>query len=108
MAATKYALSFDPEKRPLGCNGKYGGSGISAHRRKGTKPCKKCRDSYNHYRRDMRRGGRGTPFKVAPCGTYPAAQRHKHRGEPLDFACKLARAEYAREWRAAQREAKAA
>lgn len=83
----------DPDARPLGCNGKYGESGLQQHKRAGTEPCDACRESYRHNRRELR-SGRIKPRTPAPCGTYPAAARHAHKGEPLDFACRIARAQY--------------
>lgn len=94
----------DPFARPLGCNGKYGVSGVQRHRKAGTDPCEACRESNAHYRRERRRGGI-KPRKPQPCGTYAAAQRHKWHGEPLDFACRVAEANYRAELRSRQRNA---
>lgn len=89
-------LKHDPFKRPLGCNGKYGNSGLVKHRRQGTTPCAKCRKSSNHYRRELKRG-EPAPRKLRPCGTYAAAHRHLQNGEKLDFKCKLAYSKYRQE-----------
>jgi len=88
----------DPFARPLGCNGKYGVSGVQRHTKAGTEPCKKCRESYAHYRREARRGGI-KPRTPKPCGTYAAAQRHKAKKEPLCFKCKVAETNYRTELR---------
>jgi hypothetical protein len=88
--------------RPLGCNGKYGHSGALRHTRKGQKPCRKCKASRNHYNREYKRKGLlASPRKweLQPCGTPAAAQRHRKRGEPIDFACKVAAAKYKRDRR---------
>lgn len=91
-------IDHNPETRPIGCNGKYGGSGMQYHRAHGTTICQDCRDSHNHYQRERRRGGlpRRRP---APCGTNAAVDRHRRRKEPLDFACKLAEAKHQAEYR---------
>jgi hypothetical protein len=86
--------SHDPEKRPLGCNGRYGNTGAARHYRKGTKACKKCLRSTAHYQRERRRGQLLGGRKLQPCGTNAAAMRHKRAGEELCYPCKLARAEY--------------
>ncbi|QWY79689.1 hypothetical protein PP637_gp60 [Arthrobacter phage Persistence] len=85
--------THDPTARPLGCNGKYGDSGRQQHKKAGTDYCTACRESSAHYRREIQRGG----IKVRtpqPCGTYAAAARHAYNKEPLDFACRIARANY--------------
>lgn len=107
MAATKASLRFNPDARPLGCNGKYGASGVRKHRYHGETPCERCLKSFNHYRRDKRRGGRGTPLKLQPCGTPAARARHVRNGEPIDFACRLAHANMNREYRKRKREREA-
>lgn len=90
-------------KRPLGCNGKYGGSGYNRHLREKTEPCRRCRNSLNHWRRDKSRGGIA-PRKHKPCGTNAAARRHRTKGEPLDLACRVAEAAYTAELRKLARE----
>ena len=94
----RWHLSHDPEQRPLGCNGKYGGSGMVAHRKKGEKGCMKCKASSRHYQREYRRGGI-RPRQLKGCGTRAAAERHRAKDEELDFACRLAEAEYHQELR---------
>lgn len=89
----RWRLDHDPFARPLGCNGKYGVSGVQRHAADGTETCKFCRETYNHYKREQRRGGI-KPRTPKPCGTYAAVDRHQRRGEPLDFACRVARARY--------------
>lgn len=93
MSGPSWHLSHDPFDRPLGCNGKYGASGLQVHRRKGEKPCDACNASNNHARRELRRG-QPLPRPHHPCGTRPAAARHRANGEPLDLACKLAEGKY--------------
>lgn len=87
--------AHNPHARPLGCNGKYGSSGYKAHKRKNTRVCGRCRVSAAHYMRERRRGGL-LPHKPLPkhCGTMPGVAGHRQAGEPLDFACKLAEANY--------------
>lgn len=94
--AGHWNLTHNPMARPLGCNGKYGRSGAAAHTRRGTAICQKCRDSRSHYRRELARG-QPNPRVLKPCGTKAAACRHRAKGEPLDFACRLAEAEEALE-----------
>jgi hypothetical protein len=86
-----WKLDHDPETRPLGCNGRYGNSGGTAHRKRGETACDQCKASAAHYRRERTRGGI-KPRKLKPCGTWAAAARHRHHNEPLDFACYLAEA----------------
>lgn len=81
----------DPLSRPLGCNGKYGGSGGMKHHREGTEICDDCRESAAHYMREKRRGGI-KPRRVKPCGTPAAAQRHRGKGEATCFKCRVAEA----------------
>jgi hypothetical protein len=83
----------DPFARPVGCNGKYGKSGGEAHRRKGQPACRKCKYSAAHWAREKRRGGL-KPTPLQPCGTPAAAHRHRRLGEPVDFACHVAEANY--------------
>jgi hypothetical protein len=94
----------DPEKRPIGCNGKYGASGLLKHKREGTDICDACRESEKHYRRELRRG---QPLKhpLKPCGTRAAAERHRKRRERLDLACRVAEAKYHADLRAKHIEA---
>ena len=91
-------LTHDPEARPVGCNGAYGVSGAHRHRREGTETCAKCLASEAHYQREYRRG-QPKPKALKPCGTWAAAQRHRKKREPLDFACRLAESEYKQERR---------
>lgn len=93
-----WRMDHNPFARPIGCNGKYGVSGVQRHRKAGTEQCKRCRESAAHYRREMRRGGI-TPRKPQPCGTPAAAHRHRANGEPVDFACHVAEANYRAELR---------
>jgi hypothetical protein len=47
---------------------------------------------------------KGTPRQpLAPCGTRSAAIRHRQRGELMDDACRLADAEYQRQFQAQKR-----
>lgn len=87
-----WLYSHKPDRKPKGCNGKYGQSGYKAHKRKGTKVCRKCSSSKAHYQRELRRGEK-FPRKLEPCGTKAAAVRHRAKGElPLDLACRVAEA----------------
>ena len=88
-----WMLDHNPLERPHGCNGKYGTSGSKRHRRQGETPCDDCKASEAHYARELRRG-QGLHRPLAPCGTNAAHKRHTLRGEPIDFACRLARANY--------------
>jgi hypothetical protein len=88
----------NPAARPLACNGRYGKSGAERHRREGTTPCRRCKASAAHWAREKRRGGL-RPRKLAPCGTPAAANRHRRLGEPVDFACLVAEANYRTELR---------
>lgn len=97
--------SHDPDARPLGCNGAYGTSGAKAHRRKGQATCDQCRASEAHYARELRRG-QGLPRPLHPCGTPAAYKRHKERGEPIDFACRVGRSRYTASNRARRAAAK--
>lgn len=99
-----WKLSHNPEKRPLGCNGKYGQSGGRTHRRRGEKVCAKCRKSGAHYQRERRRGAGAVPKPLRPCGTPAAANRHKRRGEEIDFACRVALAKEQQDRRDRRRE----
>lgn len=96
MATTpkpSWNFDHDPSEVPLGCNGKPRESGLNAHKRKGEPVCDKCKYASNHTRRERKRGQR-FPRRVDPCGTRNAAQRHRARGEKMDFPCKVAEAEY--------------
>lgn len=88
---TTWDLTHNPDRRPLGCNGKYGRSGAALHERAGEPVCKRCRNSINHYKRERRRG-QLSPRKLQPCGTKAAAVRHRKKGEPLCFPCRIAEA----------------
>lgn len=85
-------LSHDPEARPLGCNGRYGKSGINKHYHHKTDPCEACRESARHYERELRRGQK-YPRRLQPCGTRAAALRHRYAGEDVCFPCQVAEAE---------------
>lgn len=99
MRTKPWAKGHNPSVRPLGCNGKPGYSGRNLHIRRGEPVCGKCKAAVNHADRERRRGQTyGRPPE--PCGTRPAAERHRVRGEPLDFACKLAEAKYHADLRA--------
>jgi len=89
----EWDFSHLPGRRSHGCNGKYGASGYNRHLREKTKPCQRCRDSLNHWRREKKRGGL-VPRKLQPCGTNAAARRHRDNAEPLDLACRVAEAAY--------------
>lgn len=93
MAHKNWDFSHDPHERPLGCNGKYGTSGIVAHSRKGEPTCEACRASRNHYMRELRRNN-PSPRKLHPCGTPAAYHRHERKRERKDFACRLAHSKY--------------
>lgn len=107
MAAPKnphrrWDLSHNPMERPLGCNGKYGGSGMLKHQRKGEKVCRRCLNSKRHYNREYSRKGivfSPRVYERQPCGTAAAAARHRKAGEPRDYACKVAEAQYKRDYR---------
>ena len=90
-AFQRWDMSHSPNVRPLGCNDKYGSSGRETHKYRSEPVCQKCRDSFNHYRRELKRG-QPMPRKLQPCGTRPAAQRHRAKGEELCFPCKVAEA----------------
>lgn len=84
----RWHLDHDPDARPLGCNGKYGQSGLQRHYRRGEKVCDDCRVSNNHYAREKHRG-QLLPRRLKPCGTAAAARRHRKRGEPVCYACRV-------------------
>lgn len=65
----------------FGCNGRWGRSGNSRHRRRGEAVCWKCSASDAQFRR-MKRN-----FTPKPCGTSAAVTRHRKRKEPLDSLC---------------------
>lgn len=85
------AKRHNPYARPLGCNGKYGASGTTAHRKRGETPCAACSESNGHYVYETKTRGL-KPRKLQPCGTNAAAIRHRRRGEELCFPCRLAQA----------------
>jgi hypothetical protein len=91
-------LDHNPAVRPLGCNGRYGNSGKSAHKNRGEPNCARCKASAAHYARERRRGGI-KPRKLEPCGTHAAAERHRAKGEPIDRACRLADAAKSQDYR---------
>jgi len=101
----RWRLDHDPFARPLGCNGKYGGSGRKLHARKGTPTCDKCRESNAHYQREFRRGQPLPRPKPKPCGTMAAAHRHREAGEKPCLACYAAEAKHHQELRAKKRAA---
>lgn len=89
-------LTHNPNRRPLGCRGRYGPSGAAYHRKHGTKVCARCRNSAKHYAREATRGGI-RPRVLKPCGTPAAAERHRAKGEELCFKCKVASAQRVQE-----------
>lgn len=97
-AFQRWDYSHKPFWKPKGCNDKYGKSGYNKHVRDGSPVCQRCRNSMNHYRRELARG-QGSPRRLQPCGTPAAAHRHRQKGEPVDFACKVAEANYRAELR---------
>ena len=98
----RWRLDHDPFARPLGCNGRYWGSGRKVHQRAGTPTCEACRDSNWHYQREFRRG-QPLPRPVPqPCGTPAAAHRHRARGEKPCLDCYAAEAKYHADLRAAK------
>lgn len=100
-ALQRWDLSHNPDKHPLGCNGKYGKSGANKHQRDGTPTCRKCKDSENHYWREKKRG-HPKPRILHPCGTPAAARRHRRKGEPLCFPCKVAANDALGAWKKAK------
>lgn len=88
----------DPFDRPLNCFGYYGKNGTVRHKREGTNVCELCRESAAHWFRENRRGGLKART-LQPCGTPAAANRHRRKGEPIDFACAVAEANYRAELR---------
>jgi hypothetical protein len=102
MGGRRWDLTHNPERRPLGCNGKYGKSGAARHRRHGTKVCLRCRNSASHYTREYRRGAI-RPRVLEPCGTNAAAERHRAKGEDLCLACKVAVSERQQDYRDRQK-----
>lgn len=89
----RWDLTHNPEARPLGCNGKYGGSGVKVHTRRGTEICERCRVSMRHYRREKRRG-QHLARRRKPCGTHAGYRRHERAKEPICFKCRVAETEY--------------
>ena len=100
---TAWNLNHNPLAHPLGCNGKYGQSGSKQHYKAGEKACAKCRASQRHYMRELRRG-QPKPRRLKPCGTWAAASRHRAKGESLDFACRVAEANYQQQRRDKKKE----
>lgn len=96
---TTWKLTHDPTVRPKGCSGKYGDSGRNLHRRRNEPVCGSCSESSNHAKRERRRG-QPNPHRIRPCGSMAAATRHRNNNEELDFACKVAEANYHAELRA--------
>lgn len=88
----RWHKGHDPFERPLGCNGKYGGSGDQEHRKRGEPVCEACRISCNHYQRERKRGQGISRPSLVKCGTPGGARRHYRLGEPLCQDCKLAQA----------------
>jgi hypothetical protein len=101
----RWRLDHDPEARPLGCNGRYGGSGRKKHARDRTPVCRACSDANNHYQREHRRGQPTPRPKPSPCGTYAGAHRHRGRGERPCLDCYTAEARYHQQLRATKRAA---
>lgn len=100
----RWYAEHDPLARPLGCNGKYGGSGDQAHRRRGEPVCEACRVSCNHLQRERTRGQGNPRPPVSKCGTPTGARDHYRRKEKLCLPCRLAQAAAAAE-RVARRKA---
>ena len=92
-------LTHRPDSRPKGCNGKYGSSGVKLHARRGTKACKLCRASTNHYRRELKRGQPLRRAPLQPCGTHAGYRRHERRGEEKCFKCRAAESAYRMNYR---------
>jgi hypothetical protein len=101
----RWKLDHDPEQRPLGCNGRYGGSGRKMHFRNGTPTCDRCKASNAHYQREHRRGQPNPRPKPQPCGTMAAAHRHREAGEKPCLDCYTAEAKYHADLRAKKRAA---
>jgi len=101
----RWRLDHDPENRPLGCNGRYGGSGRKKHFRAGTPTCDACKASNAHYQREFRRGQPNPRPKPQPCGTNAAAHRHREAGEKPCLPCYNAEAKYHKQNRAAHKAA---
>ena len=99
----RWRLDHDPYARPLGCNGKYGGSGRKLHERARTPNCDQCRASNAHYQREHRRGQPTPRPTPQPCGTMAAAHRHRERGEKPCQDCYTAEAKHHAELRAKKR-----
>lgn len=104
MRGKAWKLDHDPTARPLGCNGRWGNSGRSAHTKRQEPPCAACLASSAHYAREHRRGAI-KPRTLEPCGTHAAAERHRIKGEPIDMACRLADANKSQDYRDRQRPA---
>lgn len=54
--------------------------------------CEACRESHNHYRRELTRGQGVRREAKAKCGTTGGARRHYRLKEELCLPCKLAQA----------------
>jgi hypothetical protein len=70
-------------------------------------PCALCKASEAHYARELRRG-QGLPRPLHQCGTPAAYKRHKEKGEPIDFTCRVGRSKYLADNRAKKRARQAA
>lgn len=84
-----------PKPPVAGC-GTIGG--YDQHQQRGEYACDECKDARAKYEA-ARKGHQHTGKRrrtLAPCGTKTAALRHRRRGEPLDYQCRLAEAEEAR------------
>jgi hypothetical protein len=103
VSPKNWKRDHDPEAQPLGCNGKYGGSGRKMHQRAGTPTCHKCRASNSHYQREFRRGQPAPRPRPKPCGTMAAAHRHREAGEKPCLDCYAAEAKYHADLRERQR-----
>lgn len=70
-------------------------------------PCEPCKKAHS---RSVVAAKRKTwaPRALRPCGTEAAYQRHIARGEPTDFKCRLAHANYVRPYYRARKQRQAA
>lgn len=100
----RWDTTHDPDARPLGCNGRYGNSGREKHRARNEQVCDKCRDSFNHYRRELARG-QNLARPENPCGTPAAAARHRRNNERVCLKCRLAQNKNNQKYKAAKKAA---
>ena len=89
--------------RVLGKNGQPlalcgGRSGYLRHLRNNETPCDDCKDG-NARQKAAQRGGTHTGQRTGPaqCGTHSGAIKHRTKGEPTCFACRIAESAYRRE-----------